>query len=127
MIEKKEGTWRLCKYKVYHKSHGNEQVHYTNDRDYWRETVDKHDHLTDLRFEEMSYSAEQKRRLEKLNKENPPEPFKKTAKEMVSQGVKADSVVREKQIKNKVREVEDGIKTLDEVDQEYRDAVDART
>ena len=125
MINKKSGQWQLCQWKVIHKSHGNEQTHYTNDKDYWRDTIDKHDHLTDLRFEEMDFTSEQKERLKELNQNDVPESYMSVAREMVRKGIQYDPVT-ELRVRGAVEQVEEKEKTLEDVEEKYRDRVEER-
>ena len=120
MINKKSGQWQLCDWKVIHKSHGNEQTHYTNDKDYWRDTIDKHAHLTDLRFEEMDFTSEQKRRLERLNQLNTPEAYMSVSREMVREGIRADDPRTEHRVRQAKEAVEQGERKLEDVEEEYR-------
>ena len=136
MINKKNGNWQLCQYKVIHKSHGNEQVHYTNDRDYWQNTINKHDHLTDLRFEEMSYTAEQRQRLKELNNNDVPESYMSIAREKVRKGIPSHKVtddkgvepdvVTEHRVRAAIQAVEQGEMKLKDVESKYRDKVSQR-
>jgi len=126
MIEKEGNEWRLCKYKVIHKSHGNEQVHYTNNKDYWRDTVAKHDHLTDLEFEEMDFTSEQKERLEELNQMDISEAYMSVARDMVREGIIADDPVAESRIRAAIQAVEEDQKKLETVEKKYRDKVQNR-
>ena len=126
MIEKEGNQWKLCQYKVIHKSHGNEQVHYTNDKDYWRDTIAKHDHLTDLEFEEMDFTSEQKRRLEELNQMDISESYMSVAREMVREGIQADDPRTELRVRSAVEAVEENQTKLENVEEEYRDQVRER-
>ena len=126
MIEKEGNEWKLCKYKVIHESHGNEQTHYTNDRDYWRNTVAKHDHLTDLEFEEMDFTSEQKERLEELNQMDISEAYMSVARDMVREGIIADDPVAESRIRAAIQAVEEDQKKLETVEKKYRDKVQNR-
>ena len=128
MINKKSGQWQLCDWKVIHESHGNEQVHYTNDRDYWRDTIDKHAHLTDLRFEEMDFTSEQKERLGELNQNDVPESYMSVAREMVRKGIPSHDTSRKKG-KGKISDViaehraraeRQGDRELEDVEEGYR-------
>ena len=125
MINKKNNKWQLCQYKVIHKSHGNEQVHYTNDKDYWRETVDKHDHLTDLRFEEMDFTSEQKERLEELNQMDISEAYMSVSRDMVREGIQYDPRT-ELRVRSAVEQIEQGDRELEDVEEKYRDKVQER-
>ena len=138
MIKKNGSKWELCQWKVIHKSHGNEQVHYTNDRDYWRDTIDKHDHLTDLEFEEMDFTSEQRERLKELNKNDVPESYMSVAREMVWKGIpnhdisrkmgkgRMSNVIAEHRVRVARRAVEQGDRELEDVDSKYRDKVEER-
>ena len=125
MITKEDGQWKLCEWKVIHKSHGNEQVHYTNDKDYWRDTIDKHDHLTDLKFEEMDFTSEQKERLEDLNQMDISESYMSVAREMVREGIQYDPVT-ELRVRSAVEAVEEDQTKLENVEEKYRDKVRER-
>ena len=143
MIEKEDGQWKLCQYKVLHESHGNEQIHYTNDKSYWRDTVAQHDHLTDLRFEEMNFTSEQRERLEELNQMDISESYMSVSRDMVREGIQADDPRTELRVRSAVqaieqeeRELEDEEKErevieqngmeLEDVDSKYRDQVRER-
>ena len=126
MIEKKSGQWQFCEWKVIHESHGNEQIHYTNDRDYWRDTVAQHDHLTDLRFEEMDFTSEQKRRLEELNQMDISEAYMSVSRDMVREGIQADDPRTELRVRSAVEAVEEGERELEDVEEKYRDDVESR-
>ena len=126
MITKDGGQWKLCQYKVLHESHGNEQTHYTNDKDYWRDTIDKHDHLTDLRFEEMDFTSEQKERLEDLNQMDISEAYMSVSRDMVREGIRADDPRTELRVRSAVEQVEEDQKKLEDVEEKYRDQVRER-
>ena len=70
MIEYKNGKYKKCDYKVILKNRGNEETHYTNDKEYWQDMVAKHEHLTDLTFTEFSLTVEQEDRLAEVNENN---------------------------------------------------------
>ena len=126
MIEKNGSKWELCEWKVIHKSHGNEQIHYTNDRDYWRDTIEKHDHLTDLGFEEIDFTSEQKRRLEELNQMDISESYMSVARDMVREGIQADDPVTELRVRSAVEAVEEDQTKLERVEEKYQDQVRER-
>ena len=123
MIEKNGSNWELCQWKVIHKSHGNEQIHYTNDKDYWRDTIEKHDHLTDLRFEEMDFTSEQRERLEELNQMDISESYMSVARDMVREGIQADDPVTEHRVRAARQAVKRGERKLEDVKEKYRDQV----
>ena len=132
MIEKNGSNWELCEWKVIHKSHGNKQIHYTNDRDYWRDTIEKHDHLTDLGFEEIDFTSEQKQRLEELNGNDVSESYMGMAREKVRKGIPShdiaseSDVVTEYRIRGAKQRIKQGEMELEDVEKKYRDKVRQR-
>jgi hypothetical protein len=67
-------------------NNGVEDVHYTNFRTYWEDMVAKHDHLTNLNFEEVTFSAEQDVRLQEISELDIPQGFQSQVREYVETG-----------------------------------------
>ena len=86
MIIYENGEYTPCTYKVTLQNNGVEDVHYTNFRTYWEDMVAKHDHLTNLNFEEVTFSAEQDARLQEISGLGIPQGFQAEVKEYVENG-----------------------------------------
>lgn len=86
MIIYEDGEYTPCTYKVTLKNNGKEEVHYTNFRTYWEDMVAKHDRLTDLSFEEITYSDEQDTRLQEIAELDIPQGFQAEVREYVENG-----------------------------------------
>jgi hypothetical protein len=65
---------------------GVEETHYANFRTHWEDTVAKHDHLTNLNFEEVTFSAEQDVRLQEISELDIPQGFQSQVREYVETG-----------------------------------------
>ena len=86
MVIYENGEYTPCTYKVTLQNNGVEDVHYTNFRTYWEDMVAKHDHLTNLNFEEVTFSAEQDARLQEISGLGIPQGFQAEVKEYVENG-----------------------------------------
>jgi predicted mannosyl-3-phosphoglycerate phosphatase (HAD superfamily) len=86
MIIYENGEYTPCTYRVTLQNRGVEDVHYTNFRTYWENMVAKHDHLTNLNFEEVTFSAEQDARLQEISGLGIPQGFQSQVREYVETG-----------------------------------------
>ena len=86
MVIYENGEYTPCTYKVTLQNNGVEDVHYTNFRTYWEDMVAKHDHLTNLNFEEVTFSAEQDVRLQEISELDIPQGFQSQVREYVETG-----------------------------------------
>ncbi|HLR58926.1 MAG TPA: hypothetical protein VK094_00410 [Pseudogracilibacillus sp.] len=66
MLYQKNGEWALSPYKVKYRQHGEECEKYTHDKKWWKDFAAKWDHTEILEFEDVTYSDEQKARLEEV-------------------------------------------------------------
>ena len=86
MIIYENGEYTPCTYKVTLQNRGVEETHYANFRTYWEDMVAKHDNLTNLNFEEVSFSAEQDARLQEISELDIPQGFQAEVREYVETG-----------------------------------------
>ena len=86
MVIYENGEYTHCTYKVTLQNNGVEDVHYTNFRTYWEDMVAKHDHLTNLNFEEVTFSTEQDARLQEISGLGIPQGFQSQVREYVETG-----------------------------------------
>lgn len=86
MIIYEDGKYTPCTYKVTLKNRGIEETHYANFRTHWQDMVAKHDHLTDLKFEEITFTAEQDARLQEIAELNISEGFQAEVRQYVKTG-----------------------------------------
>ena len=86
MIIYENGEYTPCTYKVTLQNRGVEETHYTNFRTYWEDMVAKHDNLTNLNFEEITFSAEQDARLQEISELGIPQGFQAEVREYVETG-----------------------------------------
>ena len=75
MVKYENGQYTPCTYKVTLQNRGAEEIHYADFRTYWEDMVAKHDHLTNLSFEEITFTAEQDARLQEIAELDIPEGF----------------------------------------------------
>jgi len=86
MVKYENSEYVPCDYKVIIQNRGQEEIHYTNSKIYWKDMVAKHDHLTNLSFEEITLTAEQNERLAEINEENIQQGFQAQVREYVENG-----------------------------------------
>ena len=86
MIIYEDGEYTPCTYKVILKNNGKEETHYANFRTYWEDMVAKHDHLTDLAFEEITFTPEQDTRLQEIAELEIPQGFQSEVRQYVEAG-----------------------------------------
>ena len=86
MVIYEDGEYAPCTYKVTLKNNGVQETHYANFRTYWEDMVAKHDHLTDLQFEEIIFTAEQDIRLQEIAELEIPQGFQSGVREYVENG-----------------------------------------
>jgi hypothetical protein len=86
MVKYEDGEYTPCTYRVTLRNRGVEEVHYANFRTYWEDMVAKHDHLTDLQFEEITFSDEQDARLQEIAELDIPQGFQAEVREYVETG-----------------------------------------
>ena len=86
MIIYENGEYTPCTYRVTLQNRGVEETHYANFRTHWEDMVAKHDHLTNLNFEEITFSAEQDARLQEIAELAIPQGFQAQVKEYVENG-----------------------------------------
>lgn len=86
MIIYENGEYTPCTYRVTLQNRGVEETHYANFRTYWEDMVAKHEYLTNLSFEEITFSAEQDARLQEISELNIPQGFQAEVKEYVENG-----------------------------------------
>jgi len=83
MIIYENGEYTTCTYKVTLQNRGKEEIHYADFRTYWEDMVAKHDHLTDLSFEEISFTPEQDERLQEIAELDIPQGFQSEVRKYV--------------------------------------------
>lgn len=66
MLYIKNGEWALSPFKVKYKQHGEALEQFTHDKQWWNDFAAKWEHSEILEFEDVSYSEEQKARLEEV-------------------------------------------------------------
>ena len=86
MVIYENGEYTPCTYRVTLQNRGVEETHYANFRTHWEDTVAKHDHLTNLNFEEVTFSAEQDVRLQEISELDIPQGFQSQVREYVETG-----------------------------------------
>ena len=86
MIIYENGEYTPCTYRVTLENRGVEETHYANFRTYWEDMVAKHDHLTNLSFEEITYSDEQNARLQEVAELNITQGFQSEVRTYVETG-----------------------------------------
>lgn len=86
MVKYENGEYVPCTYKVTLKNRGKEETHYANFRTYWEDVEKKHDHITDLQFEEIVFTPEQDERLQEIAELNIPEGFLAEVRKYVENG-----------------------------------------
>ncbi|MGM0437502.1 MAG: hypothetical protein ACQEQD_04455 [Bacillota bacterium] len=86
MVKYENGKYVPCTYKVTLKNRGKEETHYANFRTYWEDMVAKHDHLTNLNFEEIVFTPEQDGRLQEIAELNIPQGFTAEVRKYVKTG-----------------------------------------
>ena len=86
LIIYENGEYTPCTYRVILQNRGVEETHYANFRTYWEDMVAKHEYLTNLSFEEITFSAEQDARLQEISELNIPQGFQAEVKEYVENG-----------------------------------------
>mgnify|MGYP006280984447 FL=1 len=86
MVKYENGEYVPCTYKVTLQNRGKEEIHYADFRTYWQDMVAKHDHLTDLSFEEIVFSPEQDARLQEIAELNIPQGFTAEVRNYVENG-----------------------------------------
>lgn len=86
MVKYENGQYVPCAYKVTLKNRGNEEIHYTDDKTYWEDMVAKHNHLTDLSFEEIIFSDKQDVRLQEISELSIPQGFLAEVREYIENG-----------------------------------------
>ena len=86
MVKYENGQYTPCTYKVTLQNRGVEEIHYADFRTYWEDMVAKHDHLTNLSFEEISFTAEQDARLQEIAELDIPEGFTAEVRNYVKNG-----------------------------------------
>lgn len=86
MIIYENGEYTPCTYRVTLQNRGVEETHYANFRTHWEDMVAKHDHLTNLSFEEITFSVEQDARLQEIANLNIPQGFQAEVREYVENG-----------------------------------------
>lgn len=86
MVKYENGEYVPCNYKVILKNRGKEEVHYADFRTYWEDMVKKHDHLTDLEFEEIEFTKEEDERLQEIAELNTPEGFTAEVRNYIENG-----------------------------------------
>jgi tetraacyldisaccharide-1-P 4'-kinase len=83
MVIYENGEYTPCSYRVTLQNRGVEETHYANFRTYWEDMVAKHDHLTNLNFEEVTFSAEQDARLQEISGLGIPQGFQSEVRKYV--------------------------------------------
>ena len=86
MIIYEDGEYTPCTYRVTLKNNEKKETHYANFRTYWEDMVAKHDHLTELQFEEITFTAEQDARLQEIVELEIPQGFQAEVREYVQNG-----------------------------------------
>lgn len=86
MIIYENGQYTPCTYRVTLQNRDVEETHYANFRTHWEDMVAKHDHLTNLSFEEITFSAEQDARLQEISELDIPQGFQAQVREYVENG-----------------------------------------
>lgn len=86
MIIYENGEYTPCTYRVTLQNRGVKETHYANFRTYWEDMVAKHDNLTNLNFEEITYNAEQDARLQEISELDIPQGFQAEVREYVKNG-----------------------------------------
>ena len=86
MIIYENGEYTPCTYKVTLQNRGVEETHYANFRTHWEDMVAKHNHLTNLNFEEVTFSAEQDARLQEISELSITEGFQAEVRKYVETG-----------------------------------------
>lgn len=86
MIIYEDGEYIPCTYRVTLQNRGAEETHYANFRTHWEDMVAKHDHLTNLNFEQITFSAEQDARLQEISELGIPQGFQAEVREYVENG-----------------------------------------
>ena len=86
MVIYEKGKYTPCTYKVTLKNRGREEIHFADFRTYWEDMEKKHDHITDLEFEEITFTLEQDERLQEIAELDIPEGFQAEVREYVENG-----------------------------------------
>jgi len=86
LIIYENGEYTPCTYRVILQNRGVEETHYANFRTYWEDMVAKHEYLTNLSFEEITFSAEQDARLQEISGLDIPQGFQAEVREYVENG-----------------------------------------
>ena len=86
MIIYENGEYTTCTYRVTLQNRGVEETHYANFRTHWEDMVAKHNHLTNLNFEEVTFSAEQDARLQEISELSITEGFQAEVRKYVETG-----------------------------------------
>lgn len=66
MLYIEEGEWKLAPNKVIYEQNGEKMEHYTNDKEWWEDFAAKWDHTEIIEFEDVSWSEEERKRLEEV-------------------------------------------------------------
>jgi len=86
MIIYENGEYTTCTYRVTLQNRDVEETHYANFRTHWEDMVAKHNHLTNLNFEEVTFSAEQDARLQEISELSITEGFQAEVRKYVETG-----------------------------------------
>ena len=86
MVKYENGQYTPCTYRVTLQNRGVEEIHYADFRTYWEDMVAKHDHLTNLSFGEITFTAEQDARLQEIAELDIPEGFTSQVRNYIENG-----------------------------------------
>ena len=68
-----DNEWKFCEYKATFTKRGEVVEKYIHDKNYWTDMVNKHDHLSDLSFSDVTHTQKEIDRLSEINEYNIPE------------------------------------------------------
>lgn len=97
MLYLKNGEWTLCPYKVIYEQHGETLEQYAHDKQWWLDFADKWAQTEIIEFVEVTYTDEQKARLEEVK--NIDEGFEYYASRYVEDGLFPDELEAEDRLK----------------------------